>query len=419
MARTPSNFFTPARKQVLEDLVGSLSTEDKLILNQVGEYSATNLWPWDLYQKINDPGADHAAFSEAIDPLIDPEKIGLRGAFLREKQGYEGEPRFAGISFPIYIMCLELIAQGNGSVALSLLIDGSVLNSIGNLGDEAQIQRYVVDALHNKQMTAFVLTEPGAGTDTSGIRLTAILGEEQYILNGEKNWITNAGWADYYFVVVRTADTFPGTGGLSIIMVHKDEISGIKQMEKHTVPGSYTGELVFGDAQVPVKDGGVKRMIGEQDTGFSTAKRFLTGGRVTMAAYGLGIATEAFEMAKDYAKDREIGGQRVIDFQAKSFELADLMTGLDGARLLTYRAAKHMEEGKLTDIEASMAKLTATELALEASLVNIFMHASYGISKENRAVPLFHDALVGIIGEGTSDVQRAILAKFIKTYLQS
>lgn len=421
MARTPTNFFTTERRQVLEDLVGKLSPEESEFLTLIGKYSATELWPYKKYLTINNPnnGRDmnkplspdngHVAFRNAIGPLIDPDQIGFRGCFLPE------EASCAGISVPAYMMGLEMIAQGNASVALSLLIDGSVLNSIWNIGDKRQKERYVIDALRNKKMTAFAQTEPGHGSDAGNLETKAVLSGDHYILNGQKNWNTNGGWAEYYWVVARTnPDKTLGPNGLSIIMVHRDEISQIRLMEKYTVPGSFTAELFFDNAIVPLEDEGVKRMIGEKDRGFAAAKELLTGGRVTVAAYGLGIAAEAFEMTLDYTKGRTSAGKTLIEFQGTSFPLADIATELDAGRLLTYRAAKRMQEGEMNHAEASKAKLFATELAERAAILNRRLHASYGLSTEYRCMQLIHDAEVGVTGEGTSEIQRILIASSLK-----
>ena len=421
MARTPTDFFTSQRQQVLEDLMGELPFNEKGFLHLIGGYSAKRLWPQLSYDAINNPdsGRDmsrprsgdngHAAFKEAVSPLIDPEDIGFRGCFLPEEAGG------AGISIPSYMMSLEMIAQGNASMALSLLIDGSVLNSIWGLGDDKQKERYVVNALRNKKMTSFALTEPNHGSDAGSLETKALVKENNYVLSGQKIWITNGGWADYYFVVVRThPDKSRGPNGLSIIMVHKDEISDMRQIDKFTVPGSYTAELFFNEKAIPFEDSGVRRMVGQRDSGFASAKDLLTGGRVTVAAYGLGIATEAFEMALDYAKERPSGGKVLIEHQGMGMPLADLATELDAARYLTYVAAKRMQQGSMYYAEASKAKLFATELAARAAEFNRRIYASYGLSREYRCMQLVHDAGVGITGEGTSEIQRILIASNLK-----
>ena len=420
MARTPTNFFTSERRAVLEDLTGQLSDTDLLILHTIGQYSATKLWPMEVYKAINDPdnGRDttrpltadngHVAFRNAIKPLIDPEQIGFRGCFLPEEAGC------AGVAVPVYMMGLEMIAQGNASVALSLLIDGSILNSIWKLGDEKQKERYVRDALRDKKMTAFAQTEPGHGSDAGNLETRAILDGNHYVLNGQKSWNTNGGWADYYFVIVRThPDRMRGPNGLSIIMVHRDEISDIRQIQKYSVPGSYNAELFFNDARVPVEEDNVKRMIGEKDRGFASTKELLTGGRVTVAAYGLGIATEAFEDALDYSRERVSQGEPLFEKQAIRLPLGECKAQIDAARLSTYSAAKRMQEGRL-GAEASEAKLLANDIALRMALFNMSVHGAYGTAKEYRAHQLFDDVWGGFVGEGTAEVQKILIAHAIR-----
>ncbi len=450
MVRKPTNLFTAERKQVLKDLMPGVSAklqiaiaqavghewqpytpiglavkaegiseEEIMALEAIGAYVGSTIM--DNYEAINNP--NHDAFHAAIDTLVDPEQFAFRGSFLPEEAGG------VGLSIPAYMMGLEMIAQANASVALSLLIDGSVLNSVWNLGDEAQRQRYVIDALAEKKMTAFALTEPGHGSDAGGLQTKAILAGDEYIISGQKNWITNGGWAEYYFLVARTEEpfafqggteegTFRPVGGKSIIMVHKDEITDIRQMQKFTVPGSYTAELFFDEAHVPFRDGGdgaVKRRIGEAHRGFRDAKQLLTGGRVTVAAYGCGVASEAYDMAVDYAHERTTFGKQLIQHQDVAFRLAALKTRLDAARLLTYRAAKRMQDGDpMAHAEASQAKLFANQVAHDMTVFNRELHGSYGLSKEYKCMQLVHDAGVGVTGEGTAEVQKMLIAQAIR-----
>src|SRR3989338_1325571 len=245
MARQPKSFFTPERRTLLEDLTG-LSETDTAALELVGRYAAEKLWP--QYEAIN---ADSRAFHAAMDSLIDPKQLGFRGSLLPEELGG------IDLSIPAYMMGLEMLSQGNASVALSLAIDGSVLSALSRLGDEHQLGRYVRDALRDKRMTAFALTEPGYGSDAGNLETRATTDGASWKLNGQKTWTTNGGWADYYFVVCRTnPDRNLGPAGLSVLMVHKEEIAAIEQIPKYTVPGSYTATLTFADSVVPAADGG-------------------------------------------------------------------------------------------------------------------------------------------------------------------
>lgn len=413
MARQPKNLFTKERKAVLGDIMGELSELDEMVLTTIGKYAAEKLWPQDKYEEINN-SEDHSALLEAIEPLIDLNQLGFRGSFLPDEAGGIGLP------MPVYMMGLEMIAQANPSVALSLAIDGSVLLAVWKLGDEEQRQRYVTDALANMKMCSFALTEPGYGSDAGNLETKAVLDNDQYIFNGEKNWITNAGWADYYFTVTRTnRDKSLGPNGLSVIMTHKDEITSITQMHKYTVPGTFTGELSFADAVVPVEDDGVKRMLGKQDTGFMDAKDLLEGGRVTIAAYGLGVASEAFEMALNYSHERQSRGEPLIQKQSIAFQFAEFDARLDAARLLTYRAAKRMQDEIMNYAEASKAKLFANDLAHDLAAFNIDLHGGYGLSKEFKCMQLFHDAGVGVTGEGTKQIQMTLITSTRKKHIKN
>jgi len=398
MARQPKSFFTPERRTLLEDLTG-LSETDTAALELVGRYAAEKLWP--QYEAIN---ADRRAFHAAMDSLIDPKQLGFRGSFLPEDLGG------IDLSIPAYMMGLEMLSQGNASVALSLAIDGSVLSALSRLGDEQQLGRYVRDALRDKRMTAFALTEPGYGSDAGNLETRATTDGASWKLNGQKTWTTNGGWADYYFVVCRTnPDRNLGPAGLSVLMVHKEEIATIEQIPKYTVPGSYTATLTFADSVVPAADGAA-RLVGSVDTGFMDAKRLLEGGRITIASFGLGIASEAFEMALDYTRTRESQGEALIEKQAIALPLAEFDARLDAARLMTYTAAKRMQAGRMENAEASKAKLLGSELAAELADFNRRVHGSYGLAKEYRCVQLIHDAGVAVTGEGTSEIQKILIA---------
>ena len=407
MARTPTNFFTSERKNVLEALTGPLSSVDEQLLLEIGRRSAQKLWPIEIYDAINNP-VDHSAFKQAIEPLIDPEQLGFRGCFLPEEAGG------AGISVPAYMMGLEMIAQGNGSIALSLLIDGSVLNSIWKLGDDKQKEMYVINARMNKEMTAFALTEPGHGSDAGNLETRASLNEGHWVINGRKIWNTNGGWAKYYYVMARTNPNAElASRGVSIIMVHEDEITSFKQTGKYGTPGSFNAELLFDNVRVPVEDNGVRRMIGVQDRGFSDAKQLLTGGRVTVAAYLLGVATEAFEDGIDYAQERTSRGIPLFEHQAMQLPFGDLIAYLHAGRLLTYLAARRMQEGNL-GTEAAQAKLVADQWCERAVLWNMHVHGGMGTSKEFRANQLFQDWYAGHVGEGTPEVLRGIITKELR-----
>lgn len=427
MPRIPTNFFNQDRQRALEAILGEIPPHEFTFLNMIGEWSAQKLWP--AYLEINNPdsGRDmarsrsayngHLAFRQAIEPFIDPHVLGFRGSFLPQEafSFMEERERIGGISRPSYIAALEMIAQGSPAVALSLSIDGSTLYTLWNIGDDAQKQRYVVESLANKKMLAFAQTEPRGGTDVANTQTYAKLSDSSYELNGQKNWITNGDWAEYYFTVLRTnPDKSLGKRGLSILMVHRSEIPEIVQMDKYTVPGSYTAVLYLDGAKVPVEVNGVRRMIGSQDGGFDLTNKLLIGGRVDLASLGNGISQEAFYDAVQYANERIVNGNRVIDFQAKRHELAELESHLKVNRYATYAAARSMQDGKLDDREAAAVKLRATELARSMTLANIDIQASHGVEINSRAVPYFLDTLVLTIGEGTSDVQRAIIAKNYK-----
>ena len=216
--RQVRNLFTAERQLLLEDMLGEIPRHEFDFLNLVGEYAAKELWPFDKYRIINDPEYarerelqpkefGHEALKVVMAPLIDPNAIAVRGAFLPEKLGGHD------ISKPVYIMALEILGQANASVSISLAIDGSFLDTVASLGTEEQARRYVTDAIERKKMAAFAQTEPGHGTDVANLEARASIKDEFFVLSGQKSLITNGGWADYYFVVLRTGPN--GKHGLS------------------------------------------------------------------------------------------------------------------------------------------------------------------------------------------------------------
>ncbi|MBQ6949742.1 MAG: acyl-CoA dehydrogenase [Firmicutes bacterium] len=277
---------------------------------------------------------------------------------------------------------------------------------IFNFGTQAQKEKYLPDLLSGKKLGAFGLTEPGAGTDASGQQTKAVLDGEEYVLNGSKVFITNGGYAET-FVVMAMTDKSKGTRGISAFIVEKgDEGFSIgKTEDKLGICASSTTELIFENCRIP-KD----RLLGKEGQGFKVAMATLDGGRIGIASQALGIAQGAFDVTVEYMQARKQFGKKLSQMQALQFGMADLKTKIEAARLLIYRAAdmkdKHMDYSEA----AAMAKLFAAETAMEVTTKCVQYHGGYGYNKYYPVERMMRDAKITEIYEGTSEVQRMVIA---------
>ena len=320
---------------------------------------------------------------------------------------YPREYGGAGADYLSYILAVEELSKKCGTTGVVL----SAHTSLGTwpifaFGTEEQKQKYLPDLCTGEKLAAFGLTEPNAGTDAAGQQTTAVKDGEDYILNGTKIFITNAGEADVYIIFAMT-DKTKGNHGISAFIVEKG-MPGftVGQHEKKLgIRGSATSELIFNNVRLS-KD----HLLGQEGKGFKIAMMTLDGGRIGIAAQALGIAQGAIDEVVPYVKSRKQFGRAISKFQNTQFQLADMQTKVDAARWLVYDAACKKQEGKPYSVEAAKAKLFAAEVAMEVTTKAIQLMGGYGYTRDYPVERMFRDAKITEIYEGTSEVQRMVIS---------
>lgn len=329
-----------------------------------------------------------------------------------------GELGLTGIPFPAeygggdagvvsYAIAVEELSRVCASTGVTLSAHVSLASwPIYYYGTEEQKQKYLVPLAEGKKLGAFGLTEPLAGSDASNTKTTAVLDGDSYVLNGTKIFITNAGEAEIYVVFAMT-DKSKGHRGISAFIVEKGTpgFSFGKAEKKMGIRGSATMELVFENCRIPKEN-----LLGQEGQGFKIALSTLDGGRIGIAAQAVGIAQGALEAAIKYSKEREQFDQPLAKFQAIQFMLADMATKVEAARMLTYRAAYLEEKGLPYSQAAAMAKLLASETAMEVTTKAVQVFGGYGYTREYPVERMMRDAKITEIYEGTSEVQRIVIA---------
>jgi alkylation response protein AidB-like acyl-CoA dehydrogenase len=329
-------------------------------------------------------------------------ELGLMGVIFPEEYGG------AGMGYIEYATIIEEIARVDGSVGLSVAAHNSLCsNHIYMFGTEAQKQKYLVPLAQGESFGAWGLTESNAGSDASGTRTNAVKNNGGWTVNGSKNFITHA-ISGNTLVAVAVTDKEKGNKGISAFIFDKS-MEGFRPDKKENKLGmraSETASVVFEDCYVPDEN-----RLGELGEGFTQAMKILDGGRISIAALSVGIAQGAFEAAVKYAKERHQFGQPIAEFQAIQFKLADMATQIEAARLLTMQAAYLKDNNKRVTKESAMAKLFASEVAVRVSEESIQIHGGYGYTKDYPAEKYWRDAKLCTIGEGTSEIQRMVIAK--------
>jgi alkylation response protein AidB-like acyl-CoA dehydrogenase len=331
-------------------------------------------------------------------------EMGLLGVPIDEKYGG------AGADYISYAITVEELARVCASTALSVAAHTSlVCLPIYLFASEAQKQKWLVDIASGKKLGAYGLTEPNAGSDSGGTQTTAVKKGDKYILNGTKIFITNANYAD---TLIATAITTPGVGtrGISAFIFDKNTpgFSLGSKDEKLGMRGSDWGTLQFDNAEIPAEN-----LLGEEGSGFKYFMQTLDNGRISIGALGVGIAQASLDKALQYAKERHQFGKPIADFQAIQFMLADMAMEIEAARHLVYNAARLKMAGLPFGKEASMAKLYASEVAMKASSKAIQIHGGYGYTKDFPVERYMRDAKLCEVGEGTSEIQRIVIARHI------
>ncbi|WCK54381.1 acyl-CoA dehydrogenase [Aneurinibacillus sp. Ricciae_BoGa-3] len=316
----------------------------------------------------------------------------------------------SGMDFVSYILAINEISKVSPTVGVILSVHTSVgTNPILYFGTDEQKKKYLPKLASGEYIGAFALTEPNAGSDAGSLRTTAVKKGDKYILNGSKIFITNAGAADTYITFART-DRAEGRKGISAFIVEKDTpgFSIGKKEKKMGLHGSNTSELIFDNAEVPAAN-----LLGQEGDGFAIALANLDIGRIGIAAQGLGIAQGALSHAVAYAKDRVQFGRPIAAQQAIAFKLADMATQTEAARLLVYRAADLRSRGEKCGLQASMAKRFATDTAMKVATEAVQVFGGYGYTRDYPVERFFRDAKVTQIYEGTNQIQRIVISKYL------
>jgi len=318
-------------------------------------------------------------------------------------------PEYSGVGYSNvdYVIILEEISKVDPSVGLVVAAHNSLCSNHLNLfASEEQKKKYLTSLAKGETLGAWGLTESSAGSDAAALRTKAIKKGDHWVVNGSKIFITNGSLAEIH-VVMAVTDPDTKREGISAFILEKG-MEGFqvgKKEDKLGIRAADTAELIFEDVKVPEKN-----LIGEEGKGYRQAMAVLDGGRVSIAAFSLGIAAGALDSALQYAKERVQFDQPIANFQAIQWMLADGYTELDAARLLTYRAAFLEDQGKKIPMESAMAKLFASELAVRASSMAVQVHGGYGFTKDYPVEKFYRDSKLATIGEGTSEVQRWIIA---------
>lgn len=329
-----------------------------------------------------------------------------------QKYGFMGIP-FAkeyggqGCDSLTYAICVEELSRVCGTTGVIVSAHTSLgAEPINKFGTPEQKEKYLIPLAKGEKLGAFGLTEPGAGTDAAGQQTKAVLEGNHYVLNGSKIFITNGGQADIYIIFAMT-DKSKGTKGISAFIVEKDFPGfsiGTKE-KKMGIRGSSTTELIFENCIVPKEN-----LLGEEGKGFGIAMTTLDGGRIGIASQALGLAQGAFDETVAYVKERKQFGRSIAKFQNTQFQLADMKTKIEAARLLVYNAAKAKDTKKRFSVEAAMAKLYAAEVAMEVTTKCVQLHGGYGYTREYPVERMMRDAKITEIYEGTSEVQRMVIS---------
>ena len=316
----------------------------------------------------------------------------------------------AGLGYVDYALAVEELSAVDGSIGIIVASHNSLCsNHIFVAGNDEQKRKYIPKLASGKWLGAWGLTEPGSGSDAGSARTTAVRKGDRWVLNGNKTFITNGHYADVS-VIIAVTDKSQGTRGLSAFVVEKGTVGfrAGKKENKLGLRASDTSELIFEDCEIPAEN-----LLGQEGSGFIDSMRILDGGRISIAALSLGIGRGAFDAARKYVKQRHQFGKAISEFQGIQWKLADMATQLDAARLLTLRAAVMKDAGQKTTLESSMAKLMASEVAVKVCDEAVQLHGGYGFIKDYPVEKFYRDVKLCTIGEGTSEIQRLIIAREI------
>jgi len=371
-----------------------LSEEQLHLKKSIREFAEREVLPhvmkWD----------EHGQFP--IDVVKELGKMGVMGMIFPTEYGG------AGLGYVEYVIAIEELSRVDGSVGIIVAAHNSLCsNHIYLAGNAEQKKKYIPKLATAEHIGAWGLTEPNSGSDAGGARMNAVRKKNGWVLNGTKTFITNGSYADVA-VVIAVTDKTAHTHGLSAFVVEKGT-KGFRPGKKENKLGlraSDTSELIFEDCWVPED-----ALLGKEGDGFIDAMRVLDGGRISIAALGLGMAQGAYEAALKYSMQRKQFGKAISEFQAIQWKLADMATEIEAARLLTMRAASMKDAGMKTTLESSMAKLYTSEVAVKCANEGVQIHGGYGFIKDYPAEKFYRDVKLCTIGEGTSEIQRLVIAR--------
>jgi alkylation response protein AidB-like acyl-CoA dehydrogenase len=370
------------------------SEEQELLRRTVRDFAESEIAPhvsaWDEAQQFS------------VDLLPKLAALGLAGVQFPEEYGG------AALSAVDYCICIEELARVCPAVALSVAAHNGLCSAhISAFGTVEQKKKFLPRLVRGEVWGAWGLTEAGAGSDAAGMRTTATRQGECWVINGAKTFITH-GRIGGVMVVIAVTDRTKGHRGISAFIVEQGTpgMSAGKKENKLGMRASDTSEVIFDNCRVPLD-----RLLGEEGQGFVNTLQVLDGGRIGIAALSVGLAQGAYEAALNYAKERRQFGQPIAGFQAIQWKLADNATRIEAARLLTYRAAYLRDHGARTTRESSIAKLFASEAAVRAADDCVQIHGGYGFVKDYPAEKFFRDVKLLTIGEGTSEIQRLVIAR--------
>ncbi len=380
---TELSFELSEEQQLIRDSIRDFV--ERHVKPGVKERDASKEFPHDLVKKLAEQG---------FMGMVHPEKYGG-----------------GGVGHVSFCLAIEEIARWDASLALTVASHTSLGSGhIALAANESQKEKYLTPLAKGEKLGAWCLTEPGSGSDASGMKTTAIKKGDKYILNGTKIFITQGSVGDIYVVLAKT-DPDKGTKGISAFIVEGnwDGVESGSKMEKLGMNSSDTTEVIFEDVEVPKEN-----LLGELGRGFVDTMKVLDGGRIGIGALSVGIARGALEESLKYSGERKQFGSQIGDFQAIETKIANMATEVDAARMLVHRAAWLKDQGKPFTKEVSMAKLFASELAVRAADEAIQIHGGYGYIKEYHVERFMRDAKLMTIGEGTSEVQRMIIGRELK-----
>jgi hypothetical protein len=375
--------------------IGFLLTDEQLAVKKmVREFAESEIAPhvmeWDEAQ----------VFPREIARKLG--ELGMMGVIFPETWGG------AGLSYIDYVNVVEELSRVDGSVGISVAAHNSLCsNHLFLFGTAEQKRKWLVPLAQGRLLGAWGLTEAGAGSDAKGTRTTAVPDGDGWVLNGSKNFITHGSVGDVA-VLMAVTDRTAGTHGISAFVVdlHQPGIRAGKKENKLGLRASDTATLVMEECRVPKES-----LIGRPGEGFVQAMKVLDGGRISIAALALGMAQGAFDCSLAYAKQREQFGKPIAEFQSIQNYLADMATEIDAARLLTWRAAWLKDRGVTTTRESAMAKLFASEVSVKVANLAVQIHGGYGFTKDFKAEKYYRDVKLCTIGEGTSEIQRMVIAR--------